>query len=151
LLFKLGLMEDIDMFCKNCGNQMDDLAVICTKCGVPAGVGGNYCYNCGQQAAPGSVVCINCGAMLSQKTNQTVYGVEQKSKIAAGILGILIGSLGVHNFYLGYTGKAVAQLLLTLLTCGICSPISGIWALIEGIMILTGSINCDAKGIPLKD
>ncbi len=76
---------------------------------------------------------------------------EQKSKIAAGILGILLGGFGVHNFYLGYTGKAVAQLLLTLLSAGFLATVSGIWGLVEGIMILTGSINTDANGIPLKD
>ena len=37
-----------------------------------------------------------------------------QSKLAAGLLGIFLGGLGVHNFYLGNTGKAVAQLLLTL-------------------------------------
>ncbi|MDD6236252.1 MAG: NINE protein [Clostridiales bacterium] len=79
------------------------------------------------------------------------YGYKQKSKLAAGLLGILIGSFGVHNFYLGYTGKAVAQLLITLLTCGFGAVISGIWALIEGIMILTGSINVDGKNVPLAD
>ena len=40
-----------------------------------------------------------------------------KSKIAAGILGIILGCFGVHNFYLGFTGKAIAQLLITLLSC----------------------------------
>ena len=74
-----------------------------------------------------------------------------KSKIAAGILGILLGALGVHNFYLGYTGKAVAQLLITILTCGWGSIFSGIWGLIEGILILTGSINVDGTGRPLRD
>ena len=33
-----------------------------------------------------------------------------KSKVAAGLLAIFLGAFGVHNFYLGYTGKAVAQL-----------------------------------------
>lgn len=79
------------------------------------------------------------------------YPGEQKSKIAAGILGILVGALGVHNFYLGYTGKAVAQLLLTLCTCGLASPATYIWGLVEGILILTGSTAVDARGIPLKD
>ena len=83
--------------------------------------------------------------------NPIPYGYKQKSKLAAGLLGILIGSFGVHNFYLGYTGKAVAQLLITLLTCGAGAVISGIWALIEGIMILTGSINVDGKNVPLTD
>ncbi len=138
------------MFCKNCGNQMDNIAVVCTKCGVGAGAGNSFCPNCGQTTAQGAMVCINCGAMLDQKNHQNL-GMEQKSKIAAGILGILVGSFGIHNFYLGYTGKAVAQLLLTLVTCGMGSVVSGIWGLVEGIMILTGSINCDAKGVPLKD
>ena len=57
----------------------------------------------------------------------------------------------MHNFYLGNTGKAVAQLLITCLTCGVGATVSGIWGLIEGIMILTGSINTDGNGIPLKD
>lgn len=74
-----------------------------------------------------------------------------KSKIAAGILGILLGALGVHNFYLGYTGKGIAQLLITVLTCGWGSIFSGIWGLIEGILILTGSINVDGSGRPLRD
>ena len=76
---------------------------------------------------------------------------QAKSKIAAGLLGFFLGGFGVHNFYLGYTGKAVAQLLITLLTCGFGAFISSIWGLIEGILILTGSINVDGAGIPLKD
>ena len=78
-------------------------------------------------------------------------GADQKSKVLAGILAILIGTLGIHNFYLGYTGKAVAQLLITLLTCGYGSIITFVWGVIEGIMILTGSIATDARGVPLKD
>ena len=75
--------------------------------------------------------------------------VNRKSKIAAGVLGILLGAFGVHNFYLGYTGKAVAQLLITLLSCGALSVVSAVWGLIEGIMILTGSVAVDGQGIPL--
>lgn len=77
--------------------------------------------------------------------------MEQKSKMVAGILGILLGAFGVHNFYLGYTGKAVAQLLITLLSCFTLSFVSGVWGIVEGIQILTGSINTDAQGNPLKD
>lgn len=80
-------------------------------------------------------------------------GAEQKSKIAAGLLGIFLGSLGIHNFYLGFTGKALTQLLLSVLSLGLLSPIIAIWGLIEGILILTGSQNfrADAKGVPLRD
>ena len=80
------------------------------------------------------------------------YGVNQpKSKLVAGLLGIFLGCLGVHNFYLGYTGKAIAQLLITLLSCFALSPLSAIWGLIEGILLLVGSINVDANGIPLGE
>lgn len=71
----------------------------------------------------------------------------QKSKMAAGLLGIFLGAWGIHNFYLGNTSRGIIQIVVTLVTCGI----GGIWGLIEGIMILTGSINTDANGVPLKD
>jgi TM2 domain-containing membrane protein YozV len=70
-----------------------------------------------------------------------------KSKVAAGILGILLGGWGVHRFYLGFVGIGIAQIAVTLCTCGM----GGIWGLIEGILILTGSMNEDAEGRPLKD
>ncbi len=67
------------------------------------------------------------------------------------LLAIFLGAYGVHNFYLGFTGKAVAQLLITLLSCFTLSIVSGIWSLIEGIMLLTGKYEVDGKGNPLKD
>ncbi len=78
-------------------------------------------------------------------------GAMGKNKGLAGLLGILLGAFGVHNFYLGYTGKAVAQLLITVLSLGFLSFVSAIWGFIEGILILIGSDNfrTDAKGIPL--
>ena len=87
----------------------------------------------------------------NQQYNNNGYNGQPKSKIAAGILGILLGSLGVHNFYLGYTGKAIAQLLISLFSCGTLAVVSAIWGLVEGIMILTGSINTDANGNPLSN
>ena len=77
--------------------------------------------------------------------------LNAKSKLAAGLFGIFLGGLGVHNFYLGYTGKAVAQLLLSLLSCGLLSWVSSIWGLIEGILIISGSIDKDGQGNPLRD
>lgn len=77
--------------------------------------------------------------------------VEAKSRILAGVLAILLGCFGVHNFYLGFKNKAIAQLLITVLTCGYGALITGIWGLIEGILILTGSVAADATGRPLKD
>ena len=88
---------------------------------------------------------------------QPGYGYAQKSKIVAGLLGLFLGTLGVHNFYLGYTGKAVAQLLLTLIGWIILiGPIiSGIWALIESVLILCSSYGSnwhrDGRGQELQD
>ena len=120
------------MYCKQCGLDIGETA-FCKGCGTPRQGGQSYNPNQGQM-------------------NQQFHG-EAKSKIVAGILALLIGGLGIHNFYLGFTGKAIAQLLMS--TIGwilIIPPIAAaIWALVEGIQILTGSIRVDARGIPLRD
>lgn len=91
-----------------------------------------------------------------QQPYQT-YPMSGKSKIAAGLLGLFLGSFGVHNFYLGNTGKAVAQLLLTLVGWIIViGPfVAGVWGLIEGIMILCSQYGSpwhrDANGYELRD
>lgn len=93
-----------------------------------------------------------------QTTPQPAYGGQQKSKLAAGLFGIFLGALGVHNFYLGFTGKAIAQLLLSLigwLLFGLGPVVVGIWGLVEGILILCSTYGSnwhrDAKGIELTD
>lgn len=134
------------MYCKNCGNPVDPNAAVCVNCGCAKNVGSNFCSNCGKPVTPGSAVCMSCGYALTPAVNP-----DSKSKMAAGLLGIFLGAFGVHNFYLGNTGKAIAQLLITVLSCFALSMISGIWGLVEGILILTGSINTDGKGNPLKD
>lgn len=115
-----------------------------------------FCPNCGKEVEPNQAVCLNCGVALFNNQNgaNTVVDPNSKSRLGAGLLGILLGSLGVHNFYLGYTGKGVAQLLLTLvgwIACGIGPIVAGIWGLVEGIMILCRSINTDANGVNLHD
>lgn len=94
---------------------------------------------------------------IRRPNSSPAYGYAQKSKIVAGLLGLFLGTLGVHNFYLGYTGKAVAQLLLTLIGWIILiGPIiSGIWALIEAVLILCSSYGSnwhrDGHGQELQD
>lgn len=123
-----------------------------------------FCKYCGKETE--SEVCEECKKTHSENTvevettklesNNTVSfdNANAKSKMAAGLLGIFLGYLGIHNFYLGYTGKAIAQLLLTLIgwiACGIGPTVAAIWGFIEGILILTGSINVDAEGNTLRD
>lgn len=109
----------------------------------------NYCSNCGKKVNENQDVCLNCGVNL--KKDKKIDNVNGKSKITAGILGIFLGCFGVHNFYLGYNGKALAQLLITLLSIFLLSWVSAIWGLIEGILILTGNIKKDASGNDLID
>ena len=123
---------------------------------------GKFCTNCGQELEDNATFCFNCGKKIDKLTNEDTIKEEnpkkegvsvttQKSKIAAGLFGIFLGSLGIHNFYLGYNSKGLAQLLISVLSCGILSFVSGIWGFVEGILILTGSINTDAEGNPLSE
>jgi TM2 domain-containing membrane protein YozV len=67
-----------------------------------------------------------------------IPGAEKK--LVAGILGILLGGLGIHKFYLGYTVEGIimiAVFIVGLFLCGIPSMIVGIIGLVEGILYLT--------------
>lgn len=82
------------------------------------------------------------------------YGYAQpKSKVVAGLLGIFLGGLGIHRFYLGFTKIAVIQLVLTLVLGVFTFGIVGLWGVIEGIMIIAGSayFRTDSNGVPLRD
>jgi TM2 domain-containing membrane protein YozV len=72
-----------------------------------------------------------------------------KSKIVAGLLGIFLGSLGIHRFYLGFTTIGVIQIVVTIVTCGV----GAIWGFVEGILYLVGSsgFTTDADGRPLRE
>ena len=92
--------------------------------------------------------------MPAQQTPATsMLGVSQKSKIAAGLLGIFLGCFGIHNFYLGYNVKGGIQLGLTVLGCatgGLTTLVASIWGLVEGIIILTSVNPTDAQGLTLR-
>lgn len=112
----------------------------CPNCGVHDGYGTNYCRACGQPAEVSAAFCPNCGAAL-RGPNQLAE--SRKSRLAAGLLGIFLGGLGIHNFYLGYKGRGILQLALTVMSFGIAS----VWGMIEGILILCGVYRqTDANG-----
>jgi len=128
------------MFCPNCGNQNPDNVNNCSNCGMSLNSAPQY-----QQFNP------------NNQPNQFNNGMGQKSKLAAGLFGIFLGGFGVHNFYLGYKRNAIIQVCLTasaIISCGLLFPCAlgaSIWGLVEGILILTGSRNFDANGVPLKE
>ena len=105
---------------------------------------------------------------------------NKKSKMAAGLLGIFLGSYGIHNFYLGYTNKGITQVVLTVgsvilatvlyflggllsvvlvgfllfpiaIIFNIIPLVTWVWGLVEGIQILSGNIKTDANGVELID
>lgn len=125
----------------------------CTYCKKSMDDEMNYCPNCG--SPQGEKEEVKTEKVEEKSTySSNVASDMPKSKIAAGLLGIFLGGLGIHNFYLGYTSKAVAQLLLSLvgwILCGIGPIVASTWGFVEGILILCGSITEDANGITLGD
>lgn len=69
--------------------------------------------------------------MSTEPTPVAPAGAEKK--IVAGVLAILLGALGIHKFYLGYTKEGIIQLILGFFCVG------GLIGLIEGIIYLTKS------------
>ena len=103
-------------------------------------------YDANQQAAY---------AAGQQAYGQPAYGQPfaagaPKQWIVAVLLAFFLGTLGIHNFYLGYTTKGIIQLVLTLTFIGIL--VSGIWAFIDFIMLImrSGDYATDAQGQPLQ-
>ena len=110
----------------------------CTKCGAVNDDSAQYCSNC--QASLSQIgsgyqpmQSVNPGAMTDWKA----MGADKK--MVAGILAILLGSLGVHKFILGYTTEGVIMLLVSILSCGILAVIPSVIGIVEGIMYLTKS------------
>ena len=107
-----------------------------------------YCTRCGMKCADSNSYCSNCGNQLNSAQPVPPGSCQSgKSKVVAGLLGIFLGSIGIHSFYLGYNTIGVIQIVVTLLTFGV----GGLWGFIEGILIFAGTINRDAQGVPLKD
>lgn len=158
------------MYCENCGSIINENSNYCSNCGVKVKKPILKCEKCGFAIKEYDTTCDNCGQVIDKNkynnqynstySNSESYNTytdnspiqnfnkKQKSKIVAGILGVLVGALGIHRFYLGYIGIGIVQIILTILTGGIAS----LWGFIEGILILCGTgITTDADGIPLSN
>jgi TM2 domain-containing membrane protein YozV len=70
---------------------------------------------------------------------------KHRSRTTFIMLGALLGALGAHSFYAGYTKKGVAQLAITLVTLGFAGPMVWVWAVID---ICT--INQDRDGVQFE-
>jgi len=127
------------MYCKNCGKDVHSQAVACPGCGVPPWVENKFCQNCGIATQSNQTMCVSCGTTLAARP--AVCGA--KSKVAAGLLGLFLGWIGIHKFYLGYSKEGVIMLLVSVLggmvTCGLATGVISMIGFIEGIIYLTKS------------
>ncbi|MFY1701690.1 MULTISPECIES: TM2 domain-containing protein [Micromonospora] len=89
---------------------------------------------------------LMCRLMTTPPYQQYPGQVSDKSKVVAGVLGILLGTFGAGRFYMGDTKTGVLQLVVSLVTCGI----GGLWGFIDGILILVNG-GVDGQGRPLRD
>ncbi len=134
------------MYCSNCGKAIADGAAVCPACGFAKGTGNAFCESCGAPRVPNAIVCLNCGCALTGG----IGSAGAKSKLVAGLLYILLGALGIGDFYLGYTKDGVIKLLISVLSGGCLALVSWIWSLIDGIKAFQGE-KTDASGHALKD
>lgn len=83
---------------------------------------------------------------MQPQMQATMPAAAPKQMIIAFLLAFFVGGLGIHNFYLGKTGKGIAQLVLTITVIG--ALVSLPWAFIEAILIVMGK-GSDSDGNPL--
>lgn len=86
-----------------------------------------YCSNCGAQIDAKAEVCPECGVRQASASS------EGPDRLAAALLAIFLGGLGVHKFYLGQTKMGVVYL------CFFWTMIPAIVGFVEGIIYLTKS------------
>lgn len=150
------------MYCQKCGQQVNEGTAFCPDCGAPiaAPESQNFKQETFKHSGPEAA---QSQPQYQQPQQQPPFQQPpqyqqpaaptgaKKSKVATAILAIFFGALGVHNFYLGFTKRAVIQLLISVLSFGIGAPVIAIWAFIEGIFYLTAheGYTTDARGVPL--
>lgn len=146
------------MYCRNCGKQLPNNSSFCMYCGCPTAFTQQNTQNNANDAQSNETTQNNTYTQNNQNTNyQPASNPNAKSKIAAGLLGIFLGGLGIHNFYLGFNSKAIIQLVLFVIGIATCWILIGIplllvtciWGFVEGIILLAGGASCDANGNPL--
>lgn len=116
------------MNCKECGKEVSDSASVCPHCGAPVDKY-VYCRKCGTKVPENTAYCPKCGSRISAGYDAP----NGKDRVTAALLGIFLGSLGIHYFYMGKSTAGILTILLSLCTCGIWSVIM----FIQSIIILT--------------
>jgi TM2 domain-containing membrane protein YozV len=80
-----------------------------------------------------------------------VPGMASDRKIGiAFVLCFFLGVLGIHRFYAGRTRSGVAMLLISVLSGGVGTAVTVVWALIDLIILACGSFR-DGDGRPMRN
>lgn len=144
------------MKCEYCNNEVPAGKTKCPACGAPAPAqpeqpqpaaqpapGGQGYYQ--GQAPVIQVFASPAAAPGAAPAAAPAAPASAKSRTVFILLAVFLGSLGIHNFYIGRTLIGVVQLLITLISFGALSMVSWIWAIIECIIIKQ-----DSKGALLS-
>jgi|CXWL01.1.fsa_nt_gi TM2 domain-containing membrane protein YozV len=95
------------------------------------------CRYCTNEIPDGAAICPKCGISTAGATSAPVG--SPKKRVVYVLLGLLLGGLGIHNFYAGYKKTASIQLLIMVLTGWLIIPayIVVVWALLEVLTVKT--------------
>ena len=116
-------------FCTHCGAEASENATACLKCGFALSSKRNYCFHCGVPTDPEQIICVKCGVEFSKPMVGNFIG-GQKQKLPTALFAILLGSLGVHKFYIESWGWGIVYVALC------WTGISAIAGVFEGILFL---------------
>lgn len=125
------------MKCEYCENEVPSGVCRCPSCG--AAVKFSVDVVVAQAKIDEAPTCVPASAGCGE----VPLSYKRKMKAVYVVLGFFFGPIGVHNFYAGYKRRAIAQLLITVLSFGCLLLVSWIWAIVEIIMV-----NDDASGRP---
>jgi TM2 domain-containing membrane protein YozV len=161
------MSEGVCPYCRMSFDQEGLVKIYCTGCGMPHHEdcyqenGGCTVFGCPRAPADDPKVQVSHSdlnaAPVYGSTQPLIYpqqafpGITNgqvfhaaKSRTAFIVLGIFLGAFGAHNFYAGYTGKAIGQLCLTVLSFFYLAVASWIWAVVEICII-----DKDSAGVQL--
>lgn len=133
------------MLCPHCHQEVNENDQFCIHCGNKIILPLRHCPNCGERIHDHDYICSHCGYELPI---QRVTIPQKRYKRTAIMLAILLGGLGIHNFYLGYSSKGFFQIVLFvsgLFTIGFTTFIAIIWGIVDALMICFGIIERDGN------
>ncbi len=162
------------MFCTKCGRELQDGEVCtCTQTNGEANMprvdenpvdngqdyyqeNNNAVYYQGAYYNPNQAYNQENPAKNKDIPARTDYpeGYKIKKKYVAVLLAWTFGMYGIHNFYLGKSDKALAQVLLStvgaILTVGLSFIAVCIWATVEAVLLLTEKSDKDGNGYKIQ-